>query len=457
MVIKDGFKENRIIEEKMFEMLNDICLNEDESQDIDVTDEEMKIIKAKVYKNIGIKPKKKIMRRLAMAASIVIVLCVPFSNATVWANIKSVLEFIPGIGVVENTGAGGTHFMLIKSITKSYSNGKIIIRGFDIDNQNATLSIGGDKIHSFNSVEIEDNDSNIYKMNEYASEDYTGDTKWNKVYKYSGHIKAGKDYTIIFNNEIKIPMSLVAANGVKELNKLGTTVAIDGINLTAVAVMEGDKLRVDLLAPQNSIAKSLQYPDSYLALNDENAIPQNTEKNMINSSPIYLTNNTSVKYTAYMSPNMALGGHEYYFKTGNVTNKQYTLTISEILMNYNSTNIPFSLDLPKNGETSPKQIVNIAGYPVGVSIKKVSATKVRVNVDINYNKALKNNLVSFSLHGPSIKNDSVSEQDLMQTDLDSLPAYFEFNIDKNIKHLNLEFDRPEIEEKGPWNFDIKLK
>jgi len=126
------------------------------------------------------------------------------------------------------------------------------------------------------------------------------------------------------------------------------------------------------------------------------------------------------------------------------------------LMSYNSKT-SLACDLPKVGETSPKQIVNIAGYPVGVSIKKVSATKVRVNAYINYNKDLKNNLVSFSISSPSIKNDSLFEQTLMQTALESLPDYFEFNIDKNTKHLNLEFDHPEVEEKGPWNFDIKLK
>lgn len=96
-------------------------------------------------------------------------------------------------------------------------------------------------------------------------------------------------------------------------------------------------------------------------------------------------------------------------------------------MNYNSKT-SLACDLPKNGETSPKQSVNIAGYPVGVSISS-----------------------------PTIKNDSVFEQTLKQTALESLPAYFEFNIDKNIKHLNLDFDHPDVEEKVPWNFDIKLK
>lgn len=91
-------------------------------------------------------------------------------------------------------------------------------------------------------------------------------------------------------------------------------------------------------------------------------------------------------------------------------------------------------------------------------MKKVSDVKVRVTVGLNYNKDLKTNLISLSLSSPSIKNDVLFEQTTqLQPNLSSSPAYFEFSIDKNTNHLNLEFIHPEIESQGPWSFNVKLK
>jgi hypothetical protein len=465
-MIIDNLNKKTKTDEKMFEMLNEIKLTEeDEFNNINVTDEDIRIIKSKVYKNIRIKPKNIVIKKFAIAASMAILLSIPLYNFnTVWANIKNVLQFVPGIGMVEKTGAGGEHYMLNKMINNPYSNGKIIIRGFDIDNKNATLSIDGDKIPYFHSVEIEDSDGKVYKMNEFAH-GYISDSSnktfyWSKTYKYSGDIKTGKDYTVILDKKTKIPMSLVVDNDIKSLNNLGPTVNIAGVNLTAVSAIEDNKLKIDILAPQNNSTKSLYYPNSHISITtNENHLSKDLKNrliNMENMSPIYLTDDTGNKYTAYMSPNMSLGGHEYYFRTGNAANKQYTLTISKILVSYDSKT-PFSFNLPSNGENSQKQIVNIAGYPVGLSITKINDTKVRVNVDLNYNKNLKKNLISFGLSSTSIKNDAVFSMTSMKSDLSSSPNYFEFNVNKNIKQLNLEFTHLLIEEQGPWNFNIKLK
>jgi hypothetical protein len=459
MIITNNSKKKSIDERKLFEMLNEIDLTEEEFQASDVTDKDIKIIKAKVYNNIGLRQKKKIIKRIAIAASIAIVLCVPFLNVTALADIKNLFQFIPGIGMVQKTSSGGNYYMLTKMISKSYGSGKIIINGFDIDNKNATLSIDGDNISYFNSVQIENSDGTVYNMNEFSRAVYNDRNKlyyWSKTYKYSGAINPGKNYTIILNKRIKIPMSLVAINDIKDLNNLGPTLSINGINLTALSSIEGDKLKVDLLAPQNSGDKILFYPDSNISLNDEKHIPKDDVNGILAKSPIYLTDNTTNKYPAYMSPNVALGEQEYFFKTGNDITKQYTLTISKILMEYNS-NTPLSVDLPPVGESSPNQIVSIAGCPVDVSIKKISATEVRVSVNVNYNKDLKNNLISFNLSSPDIVDNSMYSTGSMNSDLSSSPDCFEFSINKNTQHLNLHFNHPQIEIQGPWSFNIKLK
>lgn len=460
MIMPNNSKKKSINDKKIFEILNEINLTEENFKDTDVTDKDIRIMKAKVFKNIGIKPKNKNIKKLAIAASIAILLSIPFLNVTVLASIKGYLQFIPGIGIVEITSSGANSYMLTKTINKPYANGKVIINGFEINNKNATLSIDGDNISYFKSVEIQNNDGSVYTMNETARGDCYDRNKlcyWSKSYKYSGDIKPGKNYTIILNKEIKIPLSLVADNDVRDLNSLGPTVSVDGINLTALSSIEGDKLRVNLLAPQNNVDKRLNYPDTHISINNEKHITKGLVNGILAKSSIYITDTIGNKYPAYMSSNITMSGQEYYFKTGNDITKHYTLTIPKILMDYNSKT-PFSIDLPKVGDSTPKQTINIAGYPVAVSIKKVSDAKVRVTVGLNYNKDSKTNLISFSLSSPSIKNDALFEQTTqLQPDLSSSPAYFEFSIDKNTNHLNLEFIHPEIESQGPWNFNVKLK
>jgi hypothetical protein len=456
-------KKKKKIENKIFKLLNEIKYTKEDFDNIDninVTDEDIKIIKSKVYKNIGMKTKNTAIKKLAIVASIAVLMTISIFNFNiVVASIKNMLQFIPGIGVVERTGTGVEHYMLTKMINKSYSDGKIIIRGFDINNKNATLVIDGNKIPYFNSVEIEDNNGKIYKMSEFSHGDFVDNSNkslyWSKTYKYIGNIKAGKDCTIILNKKIKIPMSLVVDSDIKSLNELGPTQNIDGINLTAVSSIEdNNKLKIDLLSSQNN-TKNLYYPNSHIPVTVENDLSKDIKNTLVKNSPIYLTDNTGSKYTAYMSPNISLGDHEYYFKTKNF-NEQYVLTISTILIDYNlKTSVLFNL--PVIGEGPQKKIVDIAGYPVGLSIMKINDTKVRIYVDINYNKNLKKNLVSFALSSSSIKNNNIFSKTLMKSHLFSSPDYFEFNVDKNTKQLKLELIHPLIEEQGPWNFNIKLK
>lgn len=448
-------------ERELLKLLNNVKISEEELNEelnlnnVEVTDEDMNDIKHKVFKEIKTHRKKNIyIRRDFIAASIVaiFILALLIHNSEALANIKGKLQFIQGMGVVETTQDNGEKYMLTKKVEAQHASGKIIVNSIALDSKGISIIIEGENIPAPLIVVLQNDKGERYRIWRRESVAHFDKTAWCIVYKYSGKISMSKNWNVILFGNLKIPLSLEKVKDITNISELGPTTTFNDVSITAIPCLEGDKLRIGVFSPNNNLKKVLQYAVFVLPV-DFKFTSKEQENQYIDNSQIYLKDSSGKKYMGFGTRNITLLDHEYYFKVGKDLDKEYNLTIPRILMEYNSK-VECTIDLPKVGEASLNESVNLSGFPVNLLIERTSDDKIKVKIDVNYNKELPETLVSFKLDAPGIEEESGSGK---QRELYSSPGDYEINVYKDLKQLKLVLKNPITEKKGPWNIPIKLK
>lgn len=453
--VKDSYAQESINEKELFDILNNVKISEEELNldNIEVTEKDIKEIKTRVFKNIKVNRERKIsVKGAAIAASIaaIFILSLIMYNPTALANIKGKLQFIQGMGVVESTQDNREKYMLTKRAEAQYGNGKIIINSIALDSKSAAIVIGGENVPELWTIVLQNDKGERYRMWRSGGIAHFDKTAWCAEYKYSGEISISKNYSIILSRDLKIPVSLEKVNDIKNISDLGPTATVNDVSVTAIPSLEDDKLRIDVFSPKYDSKKVLQYAVFALPLDFE-FTSKKQEDYHTDQSQIYLKDSSGKKYIGFGTRNIKLMDREYYFKVGKSPDKEYTLTIPRILMEYNSK-AECTIDLPKVGEAPLNKAVNLSGFPVNLLIERISDDKLNIGVDVNYNKELPETLVSFTLDAPCIEKELTGEM----RDLYSSPKGYEINVYKDPKQLKLVLKNPRTEKKGPWNIPIKF-
>lgn len=454
--VKDSYTQESINEKELFDILNNVKISEEELNldNIEVTEKDIKEIKTRVFKNIKVNRRRNISAKgAAIAASIaaIFILSLIMYNPTALANIKGKLQFIQGMGVVETVEDNGEKYMLTKRAEAQYGNGKIIINSIALNSKSAAIVIGGESVPELWTVVLQNDKGERYRMWRSGGVAHFDKTAWCAEYKYSGEISISKNWTVILPKNLKIPVSLEKVNDIKNVSDLGPTATVNDVSVTAIPSLEDDKLRIGVFSPKNDSKKVLQYAVFVLPL-DFKFTSKEQEKHYIDHSQIYLKDSAGNKYMGFGTRNVTLLDHEYYFKVGKNLDKEYTLTIPRILMEYNSK-AECTIDLPKVGEAPLNKVVNLSGFPVNLLIERTSDDKLKVGIDVNYNKELPETLVSFKLDADGIGEEIGSGK---QRELYSSPGDYEINVYKDQKQLKLVLKNPITEKKGPWNILIKF-
>ncbi len=453
--VKDSYTQESINEKELFDILNNVKISEEELNldNIEVTEKDIKEIKTRVFKNIKVNRRRNIsVKGAAIAASIaaIFMLSLIMYNPTALANIKGKLQFIQGMGVVETVQDNGEKYMLTKRAEAQYGNGKIVINAIALDSKSASIIVEGENIPELKTIVLQNDKGEKYRVERNGSVAHFDNTAWCAVYKYSGKISISKSWSVILPKNLKVAVSLEKVNDIKNVSDLGPTATVNDVSVTAIPSLEDDKLRIGVFSPENDSKKVVEYAVSVLPL-DFKFTSKEHEKHYIDHSQIYIKDTAGNKYMGFQTRNVMLLDHEYYFKVGKNLEKEYTLTIPRILMQYNSK-AECTIDLPKVGEASLNKVVDLSGFPVNLMIERVSDDKLKIGVDVNYNKELSETLVSFKLDAPGIEKELGGEM----REMNCSPGGYEINVYKDQKQLKLVLENPTTEKKGPWNIPIKF-
>ena len=453
-------------------------------------------IKNKVFKKIGIKTirQKKFRIGLKIAAAVLPIIIVAtgfIGPGNVWAAIKNVIEYIPGIGIALDKQETTDRYILESPIKIDANQNFVELKGAILDSNRMVISIGGNNPEGPpKDVILFDESGNKYEGYLIGSggglnKDLRSSKKiydwWNASYEFKGNIDKNSNLQLNIDKNIStIAFSLKQAESYKSYEEIGPTVTQNGITITTIALRQGENLKINYItkSEQGNNKKSDYFNTGYPI-----SVPQAslTDKNGYFYKQLFDIFTDSNGITDY---------NGLYFAVGNNAEKEYKLKIPYVDVYYNGKE-KITLDIPEKGEINIDKSIVLAGFPVDIkSVKRINDNCIVLFVDTHYDVNKPESL--FSFRASYANNYGINLDSIMSNDYIPYQVTFEDALDKAISDLDknnycadfylLECDypghdylkaillpikpemktvelniiSPQIAKSGPWEFDIML-
>lgn len=402
-------------EDELKSLIND--LNTDKSYE--VPNESLNKIKEKTFdkitKNdtspenfIKKKPKKNFLslkKKAAIAATICFLLIIPFSNKAI-ANIKKVLQYIPGVNQVLESEPTSNVYILENKIKVSTKNGYVELLSvlIDTDKKVIQLSARGEEkngndspnmdVESFTPA-IKLNNGKTIKLNNGSTgfgggdgsmhwqADFSSDNKDIKNISYADGEKIEVELTPPYNKKINIPIILKKAKDYNNYKEIGPTCNTNGISITAIPKWENNKLKVNLLTPSNNESSVQEYGKN----------PNYTDKNYsykgVLNKTIMLTDAEGKSYKISAPENYSPPLSEFYFDVSKNNNTSYKLNIPYVRIKHD-VSVKHSFNVPKLLEkvTFDNEIITLKDkYKIKIlSLERPAEDQLLIKVDTGYSE-----------------------------------------------------------------------
>ncbi len=491
-------KESEIFsEEEMFEIMDSLTENKniDDSFILNIEDDyfedEINIenikenVSKKTFEKLGIKryssknsdiPTKKrfykttTFRKITVAAASLAIIFTIFTSDYVTATIKKLFQYIPGINATIQDE--GEKFILNKTTKISKDGSYIKLLSVVVDTKSQIISVslrGNNKECKKVSVRFKNGEEYNLPTSSVAS----GGDEWAGDYFYNSRFIQDKranftynendEISIIFNDKenMALTVKLVKASSYQSYEELGPTVSKNGLTITAIPVIEGNELKVNLLTPNidnQGVEEYCLRPDfngdndeyRYTGLLAEKITLKDKKGNIINGRGL----------NSYAPPLS-----EFYFKVSDSKDKVFKLTIPYIRMKYN-VDKDVKIKLPKIGEKLEYKntIVDLRGYKLNItSVERPEKNRVLVNIDTNYNAQKEESMfdIELGVKFPPLGDPVYNGWGALCTQTDEKiigpMSQLDIQLEKvNIDEFDLNIKSIITIKKGPWEFDINL-
>ncbi|MBM7572360.1 DUF4179 domain-containing protein [Aquibacillus albus] len=370
---------------------------------------------------------------LITAASLII--CLLFTavfNTQLYAGVKKVLQFVPGIGMVMEEDTPQDRYILEKPVTTKMGNGKVVITGIVIDDEMTYITMNGKDTERFKKITVINEKGEKYSLK--SSQDLWTSGEWASSFWYDGKLNLSGNITVVIhaNQEINIPVNLKKANTFESYQELGETSTAGGVSITTIPTRIDDEARISLVSQHSNQYRIIDY-----------GILDYTVPHQINVQD--QTGATYDIYRKYMG--MSSPTREFYYKLGAENIDHYSVTIPEISVTYDDMT-KIKLKVPTDITTEEiNQTYEIAGYPFKITkLERVGNEQMRVYIDLNYNEQDPR-----SLHNLRIKEVGHSAKINEKT---QVLEFLQFDIKNNVKNITITFSNPEVIIRGPWEFEL---
>ncbi len=419
--------------EDLVNILTEIPMDDD----LEISKKIRQEIKNKTFQKIGIRPVKRKLKRnlaLAVAASLLVTLLGISSVDTddVWAKLQKALQYIPGINIVmENKEKEIERYVLSKPIEQRISDGYVKIKGVIIDENYAIIAIKGSNLIKYkDNLFFRNAAGERFKIDGYR---LGGSNFWEGEFFYRGWIKDIKDLELVFPDAQKtaIPLPLVKAKSYQSYAEMGPTVIVNGISITAIAIQEKNKIKINLVSPPIAGARIDFYGFGMNALG------------------ITLKDRNGRNYPVSREP----GGFspplsEFIFDTETAKTRDFTLSIPYVGIVYNDEQQTLKVDIPEKGTSKINKTVKLAGFPIDFEkIEKIADNIIRIYINVHFDEKAKASLRSFNL-------DKMSWSAKMD-EKNGAYKILEFEVAPNQRSVKLDLKEPLVIKKGPWEIQIK--
>lgn len=384
------------------------------------------------------KKRKRVMNRV-VAASLIGVLSISAAvtfNPHLSAAIQRALQFIPGIGVVQESGTDS--YMLTEPVDIKLGNHDVTITSMLVQKDMTTIELNAYTESSFK-INIIGESGEVYESSSVSTYGSGGFSKI--THKFYGHVDI-KDYAqLSFDDYEKelftIPLSKV--DSIDSLNAIGDSMEIHDLGITAIPTPAGHKGRIFLSTEHSNAFRYFNhFPEKGdLILNDNISI----KDEFSNDYPI---DNKGIQ-TPFK---------DIYFNLGSSDVKKYTLTIPQ-LMSVGHEEANFSINVPDGQEGQLNQSFDIAGYSVELTkFKKFKSPDNRDLIEI-YVEMPNTEQLNRSLKDFDVSIDTTLGSYKARDATTGVLKSFSVSYDPNDSgKLDVTVSKPIIDMKGPWKFEI---
>lgn len=351
------------------------------------------------------------------------------------AELKKVLQFIPGFGFVHQKGELEQRaFVLPKPVDSIGEYGKITVDGVLIQRSGGQISLGGDNV-SATAIEslilVTEQGQFEFKRSNATS---GGGGPWQAGYYYEGSIpyKGLENATLSFGNTTIGPLHLTKAETADDLASFGSSDIRNGIRITGIVThLDGNIRKVNLLTQlfgrqmvdsygKEPIAEGLQLQ---LTDNQGRALPIKKDTGFVNSRELQFEDPTGADY--------------------------YQLVIPAIrIIDPGVKHVKVTLPVPEEGTREIRASSQIAGFPVEFTrIERVSAESVRIEVDTHFDYDQQRTLQNYRLFtkdGVSMSYTSKQNERTWAVETEWL------SVEPGQKEISFYIGEPHIVVKGPW-------
>ena len=374
-----------------------------------------------------VKPRRRRLLTVASLAGALVLAAVLIQQPQVWAALARALQFVPGIGIVQEESAN--LYVLEEPVRLSVGEGSLTITGGMSDDRETYFTIYGQKTRVPDQLVLTNEQGDSYELT--SSTTIKGGDTWSSDYWYKGPVETKGQVRLMIplDQPIEVDVDLAPADSVASYEDLGPTKIHQGLSITAAHQRIGNQLRVTLLTPSGA-----QYIIDNYGIHG-----------FYGGDPVLQVTNSEGKQVE-ITRDMGVTGpaREFYIPlTGG--EDPYELTLPEVLIEYPLESV--KIKVPTETHEQLNREVELAGFPVTLTRTERVEDRLRIYVDVHYNPEAPVSLLQLGLRGEShmARFDETTGAFL----------YLEFDAPAGKGEVTLHLESPVAVVRGPWVFELQ--
>ncbi|MDQ1913432.1 hypothetical protein RAC89_23830 [Paenibacillus sp. GD4] len=382
---------------------------------------------------------KKRKRGWAIAAACVLFLSASAiaSTTNVGAELRKVLQFLPGLGIVTETPVDQTTLVLGKPYVHRFGASEISVDAVAVTGDQVLVQLSGSNSASAEYIQLKIEDGASYSL-KFSTLTHSG--SWIGTYYYQGSLPVheGSRITLVIGDQEVGPLTLIPATQGEDMSKIGSSDTQQDITITAVTTPLSDGwTKVNFLSRLPGNRRIQSY----------GAQPITPEERLLITDADGKEAEIKVDHYGFLLQNEAV------YRDPSAGKQPHTLTLPSVLVvNPSAEWRKVTLPVPETGAVVIQESVTLDGFPVQFTkVERSLEGGVLIEVDLGFdmNKTAALQTVKIDRRQPEDNGYSWSvHEDSLAMKSIHLPA------EPKAKSITFYIGEPQVVIRGPWRIPL---
>lgn len=386
-------------------------------------------------------------RLIALAACLLLLLSGALMSSEVRAAIQKALQFIPGIGLVQEGEKMAAAYILPDPVITAVGKGEIRVSGVMIKEDSAYLTLSGRGVAHPEQVTLINGEGTAYPIK--RSRVVGGGGEWAADYWLQGKVAVTGDIQLQVDmapggtgEPLTLPLKLLRAESYASYRDMGETAEVNGISITAIARRFGTEGRITL------VSEPLSTPEAFFISDYGVAFAPFRE-----GYKLKVTDGAGKDLPLTAGKGISAPEQEFYYPLGTQQGGVYRMTIPEIQLY--ATKSATKMTLPVETRADYNKDTTLAGFPLRITRLEKIDNRLRMYVEYPQDDkhpgwqlsrfGLEKDAGDFNekLSGLGKIKESTGEQE-----------WFEFEVTPGKDQVEVILTDAVVRVSGPWTFEL---